>query len=252
LTDVENEYDPFLGFKAKLDVLKNECKRLTEERNREIAKLGTIPYLGSTISTLFRKGLTEIDILQIASLFHNYPEFLDVWSNFKAKRAKEGDSQPKPEPEVVKDQNLREEADSDRDSPAPRNRGEPDGDKLEAQGTPPLGRVAHQDEPDVIFPSPYSHDEGNQGKGKFGYPLPPTRIGKRFLSRRSYKMEAKGKAISNADPVIEETESLRNVPTAATSPRHNTKSAHVDPGSQSNLSTQKVPPLTDHESGKKD
>ena len=38
---------------------------------------------------------------------------------------------------------------------------------------------------------------------------------------------------------------------AATSPSHDTESAQVDPGSQSNLSTQKVK-SRDHESGKKD
>jgi hypothetical protein len=137
LADVENEYDSLLGFKAKLYGLKNQCKRFNEERNREIAKLETIPFIGSTISALFRKGLTEVDLLQIASLFHNYPDFLDVWSSFKAKREKESDSKVKQESRVVNqnnqnNQNLQGEVvgernkmdDSFRDSQAPRNRDE--------------------------------------------------------------------------------------------------------------------------------
>jgi hypothetical protein len=97
LSDIENDYDPLVGFKAKLDSLKRECLSLNEERNRQIARIGSIPFIGNMISSLFRKGLTEIDILQIASLFHNYPEFIDIWSSFKSKQ----DSRSKPESKVV-------------------------------------------------------------------------------------------------------------------------------------------------------
>ena len=86
MADIENDYVPLVGFKAKIGELKNEYKRLNEERNRLIVRIDSIPFLGSTLSALFRKGLTEVDILQIASLFHNYPDFLDVWSSFKAER----------------------------------------------------------------------------------------------------------------------------------------------------------------------
>jgi hypothetical protein len=84
MADIENDYVPLVGFKAKVGELKNECKKLNEERNRLTARIDSIPFLGSTLSALFRKGLTEVDILQIASLFHNYPDFLDLWSSFKA------------------------------------------------------------------------------------------------------------------------------------------------------------------------
>jgi len=88
MADIEKDYVPLVGFKAKIGELKNEYKKLNEERNRLIARIDTIPFLGSTLSALFRKGLTEVDVLQIASLFHNYPDFLDVWSSFKAEREK--------------------------------------------------------------------------------------------------------------------------------------------------------------------
>jgi hypothetical protein len=103
LTDVENDYDSLVGFKSKLNALENNCSKLNEERNRQIARIETIPYIGSTISSLFRKGLTEVDILQIASLLHNYPSFMDIWLSFKSKREKEiaeGDLKSKPESEA--------------------------------------------------------------------------------------------------------------------------------------------------------
>ena len=103
MTDVENDYDSLVGFKSKLNALKNNCSKLNEERNRQIARIETIPFIGNTISSLFRKGLTEVDILQIASLFHNYPSFMDVWLSFKSKREKEiaeGDLKSKPESET--------------------------------------------------------------------------------------------------------------------------------------------------------
>ena len=97
LSDIENDYDPLVGFKAKLDGLKKECLNLNEERNRQIVRIGSIPFIGNTISSLFRKGLTEVDIMQIASLFHNYPEFIEIWSSFKSKQ----DSKSKTESKVV-------------------------------------------------------------------------------------------------------------------------------------------------------
>jgi hypothetical protein len=103
MTDVENDYDSLVGFKSKLNALKNNCSKLNEERNRPIARIEIIPFIGNTISSLFRKGLTEVDILQIASLFHNYPSFMDVWLSFKSNREKEiaeGDLKSKSESEV--------------------------------------------------------------------------------------------------------------------------------------------------------
>ena len=88
MADIEKDYVSLVGFKARVGELKNEFKKLNEERNRLIARIDSIPFLGSTLSALFRKGLTEVDVLQIASLFHNYPDFLDVWSSFKARQEK--------------------------------------------------------------------------------------------------------------------------------------------------------------------
>ena len=56
MADIENDYVPLVGFKAKVGELKNECKKLNEERNRLTARIDSIPFLGSTLSALFRKG----------------------------------------------------------------------------------------------------------------------------------------------------------------------------------------------------
>ena len=195
LTDVENEYDSFLGFKAKLDGLKNECKRLKEERNREITKLDTIPYLGGMISTLFRKGLTEVDILQIASLFHNYPDFIDVWSSLKPSGQRKAIQNPTLSPGwlriricerkprrviriswivVIVTVHLQEIE----MYPMEKNW------RLRSQHCSRGWR--RQDEPDVIIPSPHPRHDKNQGKGKFGYPPPPG-IPERFRPPRNIK-----------------------------------------------------------------
>ena len=130
MADIEKDYVPLVGFKAKIEELKNECKKLNEERNRLSARIDTIPFLGSTLSALFRKGLTEVDVLQIASLFHNYPGFLDVWSSFKSKREKEkaeDDSKSKHESGM-----LDQDFDDTRNlgNPHDQSRSKPDGESV--------------------------------------------------------------------------------------------------------------------------
>jgi hypothetical protein len=130
MADIEKDYVPLVGFKAKIGELKNECKKLNEERNRLIARIDTIPFLGSTLSALFRKGLTEVDVLQIASLFHNYPDFLDVWSSFKSEREKEveeDDSKSKHESGTL-DQDFDESRNLG--NPHVQSRGRPDGESV--------------------------------------------------------------------------------------------------------------------------
>ncbi len=61
MTDVESNYDSLVGFKSKLIALKNDCSKLNEERDRQIARIGTIPFISNRVSSLFRKGLTEVE-----------------------------------------------------------------------------------------------------------------------------------------------------------------------------------------------
>jgi hypothetical protein len=160
-------------------------------------------------------------------------------SSFIAKRAKEADSRPNDEPDVVRNQNLQKEAqESNRDrlddsfpvSPAARNRGESDGEVIEAQDTSLRGRVADEEEPDVIIPTPHSQHDRNRRSGKFRYPLPP-RIHGKFTPPRRFKIEAKGKEIPSADQGVEEPKSLS---------RKDTEPVLIDPASRPNMSPQKV------------
>ncbi|MER5176113.1 MAG: hypothetical protein ABJB76_04275 [Candidatus Nitrosocosmicus sp.] len=68
LKDVEEQYDTKLGFESKVQEKRDELALLNKEINNNRQILRVSPFIGSTLSNLFQKGMGEQDIIGINQL----------------------------------------------------------------------------------------------------------------------------------------------------------------------------------------
>jgi predicted nucleic acid-binding Zn-ribbon protein len=72
LSDVERQYNNKLGFESKLESLRNEVNKLNQELATLRMGLLSLPLVGPKLVTLAQNGITERDIINIASIFEKY------------------------------------------------------------------------------------------------------------------------------------------------------------------------------------
>jgi cell division protein FtsB len=69
--DIDEQYDDKLGFESKIDKLRAEVNRLTQEEARLRTQLLILPLVSPSLIRLFQKGVSEQDIVDIAELVKN-------------------------------------------------------------------------------------------------------------------------------------------------------------------------------------
>jgi hypothetical protein len=127
--EIENNYDAVLGFEIKLAKLRVDYERLSEARNLMASRIEKIPYVGSAIASLLRRGLHEDDIIKVANLLDSHPHVVEA---LLKKNVEHPMAEPlsKEEPDVI--------------IPEP---GPPSDEH-------PMAEPLSKEEPDVIIPEP--------------------------------------------------------------------------------------------------
>ncbi len=67
LSDVERDYNNILGFQPKVESSRNEVNNLNQEQTRLRTELLLSPLVGPKLVKLTQSGVTEQDIINIAS-----------------------------------------------------------------------------------------------------------------------------------------------------------------------------------------
>lgn len=88
LNDIEAHYDDFLGFQKSVDQLKGQIQNLTAVRKQQQQAISAIPHIGTTVTSLLRKGVTEDEILNMLVHLEKDPGLID--SIFKSRIADSG------------------------------------------------------------------------------------------------------------------------------------------------------------------
>lgn len=70
--DIQEQYDVKLGFEKRIQELSDEIRKLTQERDRQALALTSMPFVGSSIESLFRRGIQEEQIVKLARISENY------------------------------------------------------------------------------------------------------------------------------------------------------------------------------------
>jgi hypothetical protein len=68
LLDDLKDYEYLLGFKNKIEILKQESSSLNREIERQRMIISSQPYIGATLQTLLGMGISEHDIIEINSI----------------------------------------------------------------------------------------------------------------------------------------------------------------------------------------
>lgn len=68
IKDIEEQYDDKLGLESKLDMLRGEVDRLSQEEGRIRAQLLILPLVAPSLTRLLQGGVSEQDIIDIAEL----------------------------------------------------------------------------------------------------------------------------------------------------------------------------------------
>ena len=69
--DIYKQYDDKIGFESRLDKVRAEVNRLTQEESRLRYQLLTLPLVSPSLIRLLQKGVSEQDIIDIAGLLEN-------------------------------------------------------------------------------------------------------------------------------------------------------------------------------------
>jgi cell division protein FtsB len=77
LLDVERQYNNKLGFQSKVEVLRDEVNKLSQEQARLRTGLLLQPLVGPKLVKLTQLGVSEQDIINIAALFETYVAGID-------------------------------------------------------------------------------------------------------------------------------------------------------------------------------
>jgi hypothetical protein len=71
LNDLD-DYDDILGFKGKVEILKQEFSSLNSQISNQRSIISSQQYVGSTLQSLLKMGMSENDILEINSILSSY------------------------------------------------------------------------------------------------------------------------------------------------------------------------------------
>jgi FtsZ-binding cell division protein ZapB len=77
LLDVERQYDKKLGYESKVRSLRDEVEKLNQEQSRLRAELLLLPLIGPKLIKLTQNGVSEQDIVNIATVFEKYVAGID-------------------------------------------------------------------------------------------------------------------------------------------------------------------------------
>ncbi len=77
LLDVERQYDKKLGYESKIQGLRDEVGKLNQEQTRLRAELLLLPLIGPKLVKLTQSGVSEQDIINIATIFEKYVAGID-------------------------------------------------------------------------------------------------------------------------------------------------------------------------------
>ena len=80
LLDVERQYDKKLGYESKIQGLRDEVYKLNQDQSRLRAELLLLPLIGPKLIKLTQSGVSEQDIVNIASIFEKYVAGIDKQS----------------------------------------------------------------------------------------------------------------------------------------------------------------------------
>ncbi|MGC2572322.1 MAG: hypothetical protein WA364_12490, partial [Candidatus Nitrosopolaris sp.] len=72
MSDVERQYNNIVGFESKVESSRNEFNKLNQEQTRLRTELLLLPLVGPKLVKLTQSGVTEQDIIDIASVFEKY------------------------------------------------------------------------------------------------------------------------------------------------------------------------------------
>jgi hypothetical protein len=71
LNDLDN-YDDYLTFKEKVEILKQEFSRLNTQISNQRMNIYSQQHIGSALQNLLKMGLSETDVLEINSILPSY------------------------------------------------------------------------------------------------------------------------------------------------------------------------------------
>lgn len=77
LLDVERQYDKKIGYESKVKSLRDEVDKLNREQSRLRAELLLLPLIGPKLVKLTQSGVSEQDIINIATVFEKYVAGID-------------------------------------------------------------------------------------------------------------------------------------------------------------------------------
>ncbi len=77
LLDVERQYDRKLGYESEVKSLRDEVNKLNQEQSRLRAELLLLPLIGPKLVKLTQSGVSEQDIINIATVFEKYVAGID-------------------------------------------------------------------------------------------------------------------------------------------------------------------------------
>src|SRR6266487_2244551 len=77
LLDVERQYDRKLGYESKVKSLRDEVNRLNQDHSRLRTELLLLPLVGPKLVKLTQSGVSEQDIVNIATVFEKYVAGID-------------------------------------------------------------------------------------------------------------------------------------------------------------------------------
>lgn len=77
LLDVERQYNNKLGFQSKVESLRDEVNKLSQEQTRLRCELLLLPLVGPKLVKLTQSGVSEQDIVNIAAVFEKYVAGID-------------------------------------------------------------------------------------------------------------------------------------------------------------------------------
>ena len=77
LLDVERQYDKKLGYESKIQGLRDEVYKLNQEQSRLRAELLLLPLIGPKLIKLTQNGVSEQDIVNIATVFEKFVAGID-------------------------------------------------------------------------------------------------------------------------------------------------------------------------------
>jgi DNA repair exonuclease SbcCD ATPase subunit len=77
LRDLEDQYHRKLGFESKIESLRVEVEKLSQEGSRLRVELLSLPFIGTKLVKLTQSGVSEQDIINVSAVFEKYISKVD-------------------------------------------------------------------------------------------------------------------------------------------------------------------------------